>query len=107
MKNLIFILMIVLASCAGTPQDKTYNIIYTDGTKETVTLKDELKFNESGDCIESCGCFSNEQFKRCGVRKFELVSVASTNTDSAPVANGEPKKADTVIVKVPTNLKHY
>lgn len=82
-------------------QNNTYDITYTDGTHETVTLADELGFSKEGDCITTCGCFE-EKFKRCGVRKFDLVIQDKSKDSSVAVV----PKVDTLIVKVPTNLKH-
>ena len=102
MKKLFLIPLILMTACGLDRADKTedceaiaYDITYTDGTHETVSLKDELKFDDKGDCISTCGCFSKE-FKRCGVRTFNIAKSAPTVKE---------KQKDTLVIKVPTNLK--
>lgn len=101
---LFFIFITVLASCGldATKKKITYDIIYTDGTHERVSLEDNLRFAESGDCVVTCGC-DGIDFKRCGVRKFDRVYVQSVAVPPLAVKNEKPKP---LIVKAPVKLKN-
>lgn len=86
MKNLLVIIAAAMfLSCAEDElkEKRTYQITYTDGTTELVTTSDEMKFGK-GDCVATCGCFSNEKIKRCGVRKLEEVEVVYVEKEEKP-----------------------
>lgn len=103
---LILIAFTLFSACAPSSEEQkkqTFEITYTDGTTETVSLYDDLTFEERGDCIQTCGC-TGEQFKRCGVKMFDLVETAETVTIVKPRTKAEAPvvAAKPAIVKKPS-----
>jgi hypothetical protein len=108
MKQLILTLIAfaLFSACSSSSEEQkkqTFKITYTDGTTETVSLYDGLAFEERGDCIQTCGCTS-EQFKRCGVKMFDLIETIEAVTIVKPRAKPTGTvvtAAKPVIVKKP------